>query len=154
LFNVSNSLWSLGASAAGTLFEGGTRSATVAAAKFGYDESVQTYRETVLTAFQGVEDELSNLRILEQQAAVQDRAVSDAGRAVQIALNEYEAGTENYTAVVTAQLVLLGDQETVLGIQQDRLLASVALFEDLGGGFQASDLPSASAIQAKLPFAP
>ena len=154
LFSVSNSLWSLGANLSGTLFEGGTRSSAVAAAKFAYDESVQNYRQTVLTAFQDVEDDLSNLRIFAQQAQVEARAVSDAQQAVQITLNEYEAGTVNYTTVVTAQLILLGDQETQLSVQQDRLLASVALFEDLGGGFKASDLPSASAIQAKLPFAP
>jgi NodT family efflux transporter outer membrane factor (OMF) lipoprotein len=154
LFSVANSLWSLGASMSATLFEGGTRSATVAAAQFSYDESVQTYRQTVLTAFQGVEDDLSNLRILAQQAVVEQQAVSDAGQAVQIALNEYEAGTEAYTTVVTAQLTLLSDQQSALAIQQNRLLASVALFEDMGGGFRASDLPSAAAIQAKLPFAP
>ena len=80
--------------------------------------------------------------------------MADAQRAVQIALNEYQAGTEAYTTVVTAQLTLLGDQETQLAVQQDRLLASVSLFEDLGGGFTAADLPSADTIQAKLPFAP
>lgn len=154
LFSVANSLWSLGASMSATLFEGGTRSAAVAAAQFSYDESVQTYRQTVLTAFQGVEDDLSNLRILAQQAVVEQQAVSDAGQAVQIALNEYEAGTEAYTTVVTAQLTLLSDQQSALAIQQNRLLASVALFEDMGGGFRPSDLPSAAAIQAKLPFAP
>ena len=116
----------------------------MAAAKFAYDESVQNYRQTVLTAFQDVEDDLSNLRIFAQQAQVEARAVSDAQQAVQITLNEYEAGTVNYTTVVTAQLILLGDQETQLSVQQDRLLASVALFEDLGGGFKASDLPSAA----------
>jgi NodT family efflux transporter outer membrane factor (OMF) lipoprotein len=154
LFNVSNSLWSLGADLSGTLFEGGTRSASVAAAQFSYDQSVQTYRQTVLSAFQDVENDLSDLRILGQQAQVEAQAVSDAQRAVQIALNEYRAGTEPYTSVVTAQLTLLGDQESQLAVQQDRLLASVALFEDLGGGFEASDLPSADSIQAKLPFAP
>jgi NodT family efflux transporter outer membrane factor (OMF) lipoprotein len=154
LFSVSNSLWSLGANVSEDLFEGGTRSATVAAARFGYDESVQTYRQTVLSAFQDVEDDLSNLRILAAQAQVEAEAVVNAQRAVQIALNEYQAGTEAYTTVVTAQLTLLSDQEAVLTVQQDRLLASVALFEDLGGGFQATDLPSADALQAKLPFAP
>ncbi|HUW81134.1 MAG TPA: efflux transporter outer membrane subunit [Acidocella sp.] len=154
LFSVSNSLWSLGADISATLFEGGTRSASVAAARFGYDQSVQTYRQTVLTAFQGVENDLSNLQILRQQAQVVARAVADAQAAVQIALNQYQAGTVNYTTVVTAQLTLLGDQETQLSVQQERLLASVALFEDLGGGFHASDLPSANKLQAKLPFAP
>ena len=154
LFSVSNSLWSLGADLSGTLFAGGTRSSTVAAAKFAYDGSVETYRQTVLTAFQDVEDDLSNLRIYAQQAEVEAKAVTDAQAAVQITLNEYQAGTVNYTSVVTAQLILLSDQETQLSVQQNRLLASVALFEDLGGGFEESDMPSAAKIQAKLPFAP
>ena len=154
LFSVSNTLWSLGADVSENLFEGGTRSASVAAARFAYDASVQTYRQTVLTAFQDVENDLSNLRILAEQAQVEAAAVADAQRAVQIALNEYQAGTQAYTTVVTAQLTLLSDQETVLIVQQDRLLSSVALFADMGGGFRASDLPSANALQAKLPFAP
>ncbi|HQT38867.1 MAG TPA: efflux transporter outer membrane subunit, partial [Acidocella sp.] len=97
LFSASNALWSLGSSASETLFNGGARSATVAAAKFGYQNSVATYRQTVLTAFQQVEDDLSNLRILAQQAQVEQAAVNDAARAVQIALNEYQAGTQSYT---------------------------------------------------------
>jgi outer membrane protein TolC len=108
----------------------------------------------VLSAFQDVENDLSDLRILGSQAQVEAQAVADAGRAVQIALNEYQAGTVAYTTVVTAQVTLLGDQQAQLGVQQDRLLASVALFEDLGGGFAAGDLPSAAALQAKLPFMP
>jgi NodT family efflux transporter outer membrane factor (OMF) lipoprotein len=136
LFSVSNALWSLGTEASETLFEGGTRTATVKAARFGYDESVAEYRQTVLSAFQDVEDDLSNLRILAQQAQVEQEAVSDAARAVQIALNEYQAGTEAYTTVVTAQATLLSDQETALTVQQDRLLASISLIQDLGGGWQ------------------
>jgi outer membrane protein TolC len=73
---------------------------------------------------------------------------------VQIALNEYQAGTQAYTTVVQAQVTLLQDQQTQLAIQQNRLLASVALFQDLGGGFSAADLPSAAQIQTRLPFAP
>jgi outer membrane protein TolC len=94
------------------------------------------------------------LRILGEEAPVLAQAVADAQRGVTIALNEYQAGTVAYTTVVTAQLTLLSDQESALAVQQDRLLASVALFQDLGGGFAAADLPSADAIQAKLPFAP
>ena len=105
-------------------------------------------------AFQDVENDLSDLRILAQQATVEAAAVADAQKALQISLNEYQAGTVTYTTVVTAQLTLLGDQEAALTVQQDRLLASVSLFQDLGGGFQASDLPSAAQLQAKLPFAP
>ncbi len=141
LFSVSNALWSLGSNASETLFNGGTRSATVAAAQFGYQESVATYRQTVLTAFQQVEDGLSDLRILTQQAVVEQAAVSDAGRAVQIALNEYQAGTQAYTTVVTAQATYFSDQQTALAVQQNRLLASIALIQALGGGWQLSDLP-------------
>jgi NodT family efflux transporter outer membrane factor (OMF) lipoprotein len=140
LFNTANALWSLGANASETLFDGGTRSATVAAAQAGYEQSVETYRQTVLTSFQDVENDLSDLRILQQQAAVEARAVADAGRAVQIALNEYQAGTVTYTTVVTAQLTFLGDQQTALSVQQNRLLASIALFQDMGGGFSAASL--------------
>ncbi len=137
LFSVSNSLWSLGATGSETLFEGGTRTATVRAAEFAYEESVANYRETVLSAFQDVETDLSNLRILAEQAMVEQAAVNDAQRAEQIALNEYEAGTQVYTTVVTAQTTLLTDQEDALTVQQDRLADSVSLIEDLGGGWQA-----------------
>jgi NodT family efflux transporter outer membrane factor (OMF) lipoprotein len=142
LFSVSNALWSLGANASATLFEGGTRDATLQAAKFTYLESVATYRQTVLTAFQQVEDALSDLRILAQQAQTEQAAVTDAQQAAQIAVNEYEAGTQAYTTVVTAQATLLGDQQTALTVQQDRLNASIALIEALGGGWQRGDLPN------------
>ena len=154
LFNASNALWSLGATGTEDIFEGGTRSQAVAAAKAAYLESVETYRQTVLTAFQDVEDDLSNLQIYAEQAEVEARAVADAQRAAQIALNEYRAGTVDYTTVVTAQVTLLSDQQTALSIQQNRLLASVALYQDLGGGFMESDLPSAGQLQGALPFAP
>ncbi len=154
LFSTSNALWSLGAAGTEDIFEGGIRGQAVTAAKATYLESVETYRQTVLTAFQDVEDDLSNLQIYGQQALVQDRAVADAARAAQIALNEYRAGTADYTTVVTAQVTLLSDQQIALSVQQSRLLASVSLYEDLGGGFQESDLPTAAQIQSKLPFAP
>jgi NodT family efflux transporter outer membrane factor (OMF) lipoprotein len=141
LFSVSNALWSLGSNASATLFEGGTRSAAVKAAEFGYQGSVATYRQTVLTAFQQVEDELSNLRILAEQAQTEQAAVADAARAVQIALNEYQAGTQAYTTVVTAQATLLGDEQTALTVRQNRLLSSIALIQALGGGWQMADLP-------------
>lgn len=139
LFNTANSLWSLGVSASDNLFEGGTRSADVAAARDAYEASVQIYRQTVLSAFQGVENDLSGLQILGDEAQVQAQAVADAGRAVQIALNEYQAGTTAYTTVTSAQVTLLADQEQQLAIQQQRLLASIALDEDLGGGYEAPE---------------
>jgi NodT family efflux transporter outer membrane factor (OMF) lipoprotein len=152
LFSASHALWSLGADASQTLFEGGVRSATVAAAKNAYDASVENYRGTVLSAFQSVENDLSNLQIFAQQAQVQAAAVADAQRAVQIALNEYEAGTQAYTAVVIAQVTLVQDQQTALTIQQERLLAAIGLYQDLGGGFTAASLPSKAQLQAGLPF--
>jgi NodT family efflux transporter outer membrane factor (OMF) lipoprotein len=137
LFKASNALWSLGSSASETLFDGGTRTAAVQAAKFSYNASVQSYRATVLAAFQQVEDELSNTRILAQQAGEEAAAVAAAQQEVQIALNEYQAGTVAYTTVVSAQLTLLGDQQAALAVQQNRLLASIALVEALGGGYAA-----------------
>ncbi len=154
MFDTSSALWSLGADVSETVFEGGIRSSDVKAAEYAYDQSIETYRQTVLNAFQAVENDLSNLTIYAQQAVVQDQAVADASRAVEIALNEYQAGTVAYTTVVQEQVILLQDQQSQLSIQQSRLLASVALFQDLGGGFSAADIPSAGQIQAKLPFAP
>lgn len=140
LFSTSSELWSLGTTATADLFTGGSRSQAVLAAKSAYMESVETYKQTVLTAFQQVETDLTNLQIYAQQAQVQARAVTDAAQAVQIAMNEYEAGTADYTTVATAQVTLLSDQQEALAIQQNRLLASIALYQDLGGNFKESDL--------------
>ncbi len=142
LFNVSNQFWSLAASGSETLFEGGLRSASVAAAKASYEASVASYRQTVLTAFQGVEDALSNLRILELQAQAEATAVASTRRAVAATLNAYRAETVPYTSVITEQTQLLTDQQTALSIQQSRLVASVALIEALGGGWSTADLPA------------
>jgi NodT family efflux transporter outer membrane factor (OMF) lipoprotein len=141
LFNASNRFWSLGASGTETLFDGGLRTATVAAARATYEGSVATYRQTVLTAFQQVEDALSSLRILEQQARAEDIAVRSTQRAVEVTLNTYRAGTVPYTSVITEQTLLLSDQQAALAIQQSRLLASVSLIEALGGGWTVEDLP-------------
>jgi NodT family efflux transporter outer membrane factor (OMF) lipoprotein len=142
LFTTSNQIWSLGAAASQTLFEGGLRSASVAAARATYDTAVATYRQTVLTAFQGVEDALSNLRILELQATAETTAVASTQKAVDATLNQYKAGTVPYTSVITEQTLLLSDQQTLLAVQQSRLVASVALIEALGGGWTTADLPA------------
>ncbi len=141
LFNAAHQVWSLGTSVTESLFEGGLRHAQVAAAKAVYDQNVAFYRQTVLSAFQQVEDQLSSLRILARQAAVQARADKDAEQAVAIALNEYQAGTQAYTAVITEQTLLLSDRETNLAIDNSRLQATVTLAEALGGGFDATSLP-------------
>ncbi len=142
LFNASSQVWSLGVSVTDDLFEGGLRHAQVEAARALYEESVATYRQTVLSAFQQVEDQLSGLRILARQSVVQQAADADAQRAVQIALNEYELGTQAYTTVITEQTLLLTDQETNLGIDVSRLTDSVTLAEALGGGWDTSQLPA------------
>ena len=137
LASATSLIWTLAASGSELLFDGGSRSAAVDAARASYDESVATYRQTVLAAFQDVEDQLSTLRILQEEAGVQEQTVSLSRQAVGIALNEYRAGTQSYTTVVTAQATALEAAETLLGIQQNRLLASVALVKALGGGFSA-----------------
>jgi NodT family efflux transporter outer membrane factor (OMF) lipoprotein len=154
LISASSALWSLGASGSETLFEGGLRTASVAAARATYESTVASYRQTVLTAFEQVEDALSNLRILEQQAVAEDRAVKSTQRAVQVALNTYRAGTTAYTAVITEQALLLSDQQTALAIQQNRLVDSVALIQALGGGWTTHDLPQKSQVQAFNPLTP
>jgi NodT family efflux transporter outer membrane factor (OMF) lipoprotein len=142
LFKAANNVWSVGASASETIFDAGSRSAAVAAARAVYDENVATYRQTVLAGFQQVEDELATLRILEQQAAVEDETVKSAHLAVQLFLNQYKAGTVSYTSVVTAQATALSEDETLLTIQQNRMVASVTLVEALGGGWSADQLPA------------
>ncbi len=141
LFNASNRFWSLAASGSKSLFEGGLRTASVAAARATYEASVADYRQTVLTAFQQVEDALSNLRILEQQAKAEDIAVRSTQRAVEMTLNTYRAGTVPYTSVITEQTLLLSNQQSALAIQQSRLVSSVALIQALGGGWSTNDLP-------------
>ena len=154
LIQAANRIWSLGAAASESLFEGGARTAAVAAARATYDEAVANYRQTVLTAFEGVEDQLSALRIYADQARAEDEAVALARRAVAIALNEYRAGTQPYTTVITAQNTLLTDEQAALTIQQDRLVASVTLVEDLGGGWTTAGLPSRGSLQTFNPLLP
>ncbi|ALM87264.1 hypothetical protein ASB57_25410 [Bordetella sp. N] len=139
LFSAANALWSLVASGSQTLFDGGARSAASDAARAAYDQRVANYRQTVLAAFQDVEDELSNLRVLARQSTAQDEALTLARQAATIALNEYRAGTQSYTTVVTAQATALSNEESVLQIQQSRLAASAALIKALGGGWHDGD---------------
>jgi NodT family efflux transporter outer membrane factor (OMF) lipoprotein len=154
LISAPTRLWSLGAAAADPLFEGGARSAAVDSARAAYDNAVATYRQTVLTAFQQVEDELAALRILGQESGVADAAVRSVHEAAVVSLNEYEQGTVIYTTVITAQELELQNAETALTVLQNRMLASVALVEALGGGWRMGDLPSKDELQRGLPFMP
>ncbi len=141
-FNVANAVWSLGAAGTETLIDGGLRAAQVDAARAVYWQSVAAYRQTVLTAFQQVEDQLAALRILKQQLVKEQAAVKAQRDAVRVFLNQYRAGTIDYTTVVTAQLTLLSDEEAELTIRQDLYLASVSLIEALGGGWDTNLLPA------------
>jgi NodT family efflux transporter outer membrane factor (OMF) lipoprotein len=154
LFTTASRVWSLGAAGAEAVFSGGARPAAVAAARATYDQSVATYRQTVLTAFQQVEDALSSLRILEQQASAEAIAVASTRKAVDVTLNEYRAGTVAYTSVITEQALLLGDQQSALAVQQSRLVQSVALIEALGGGWSAAALPEPAAVKRANPVFP
>ena len=151
LLRASNSFWSLGPQLAQTVFNGGLTAAQVAAAKATYAQNVATYRQTVLTGFQQVEDDLAALRILAQQAEVEDHTVQLAREAERLTLNQYQQGTQPYTAVVTAQTTRLANEETALGILQSRLVASVALIQALGGGWSAQELPDAKQVKSDPP---
>jgi NodT family efflux transporter outer membrane factor (OMF) lipoprotein len=140
LLHIANHVWSLGADVSETVFDGGERHAQVAVAKAAYEATVANYRGTVLTAFENVEDDLSGLRILAQQGAVLDSAVQDATRGAEIAINEYQAGTVDYTTAAIAQATQLSTQESALNVQQQRLLDTVSLIGDLGGDWSASEL--------------
>ena len=154
LIQASNRLWSLGASATEVLFEGGFRSASITQTRALYDSAVASYRQTVLNAFETTEDDLSSLRILARQAEEEARAVSLSQQAVSVALNQYKAGTIDYTTVVTAQTTALSNEQTALAIQQNRLVDSVSLVEQMGGGWMETDLPSKDSLQTSNPFIP
>ena len=140
LLHAANHVWSLGAETSETVFDAGERHAQVAAAKAAYEAAVAHYRGTVLGAFQNVEDDLAGLRILAQQSEVLDSAVRDATRGSEIAFNEYQAGTVDYTTAATAQATQLSTEESALGVKQQRLLDAVSLIGDLGGGWSVSEL--------------
>ena len=140
LFNIGNRIWSIGATATDTLYDSGDRAGAVYAARATYDQYVATYRQTVLTGFQQVEDELLALRVLQHQQEFQAKAVASSKLAAEVSLNEFNAGTVAYTTVVTAQQTLLSNQQSELTIQQNRLADSVTLIEALGGGWDTSQL--------------
>jgi NodT family efflux transporter outer membrane factor (OMF) lipoprotein len=141
LLNIANAVWAIGPQLAGTLLDGGSRAAQVEGARANFDNTVASYRQTVITAFQQVEDALASQRILEEQERVQRLAVAAARRAEATALNQYRAGTVDYTTVVTTQTTALQNEQTLLNIRLSRYTASSNLVAALGGGWRDSDLP-------------
>jgi len=138
--------WSIAGTATQTIFDGGLRQAELAAARATYDASVATYRQTVLTAFQQVEDNLAALRVYAAEAKKDQEAIDAGRKAVSVYLNQYQAGTVAFTSVVTAEAELLASEESLLAVQQSRLIASVALIEAIGGGWHADELPPIEAL--------
>jgi NodT family efflux transporter outer membrane factor (OMF) lipoprotein len=148
--NWPSRFWSVGPQAAETLFDAGRRRATLNQSVAAFDATVANYRQTVLTAFQQVEDNLAALRVLENEAQAEDEAVKAAQNSLDISTYQYKAGTVNYLTVITEQAILLQDQVQAVSILTRRMSASVLLIEALGGGWNASTLPSVHEVaQAK-----
>jgi NodT family efflux transporter outer membrane factor (OMF) lipoprotein len=141
--------WTLGPQLAQILFDAGKRTAQVAQAQATYDATAASYRQTVLTAFQQVEDNLSALRVLEQEAGITDRAVQSAKRSVDVTTAQYKAGTADYLQVITVQTIALADEKSAVDLKTRRMSASVLLIEALGGGWDSSKLPTTADVGAK-----
>jgi NodT family efflux transporter outer membrane factor (OMF) lipoprotein len=149
LFSLPALFWSLGVSASETIFDGGLRGSTVDQYTAMYRADVAAYRQTVLTAFQQVEDYVASLRILSQQIARQAVAVNSAQRYLDIAMAQYQTGLGPYLNVITAQTILLGDQQTLVTLRVSEMTAAVQLVQALGGGWDVRQLPDSSDVTSK-----
>jgi NodT family efflux transporter outer membrane factor (OMF) lipoprotein len=146
--NWPSRLWALGPSAAQTLFDAGRRRAALAEATANYEALVGEYRQGVLSAFQQVEDNLSSLRILEDEGERQRRAVAAARESEELSMNRYRGGLVTYLEVITAQSIRLQNERASVNIDRRRLEASVLLIRALGGGWDARSLPAAAELKA------
>jgi outer membrane protein TolC len=153
-FSAAHEIWSLGAAGSEMLFDGGLRGAQVDAARAVYWESVANYRQTVLTAFQQVEDQLAAIHYSTEELGVERQAVSAARQAVDVYMNQYQAGTVAFTTVVTAEAILLSDEEAELNVRQNLYLASVSLIEALGGGWDTSLVPTPVDLEKNFSLLP
>jgi NodT family efflux transporter outer membrane factor (OMF) lipoprotein len=145
--NWPSRFWAVGPSLAQTLFDAGRRHAGSDAAIAGYDAAVASYRETTLTAFQQVEDNLAALRILENEERQQREAVASAQESLQIFINRYEGGVDNYLQVISAQTIALTNERNEIDIQRRRMDAGVLLIKAIGGGWTTSDMPSLPSLR-------
>lgn len=140
LLTAPSRFWSVGAAIGETLFDAGARGAVVDQARAAYDANLAGYRQTVLSAFQQVEDNLAALRILDEEAAVQDEAVKAARQSTELTVNQYKAGIVSYLNVVAVQAVQYNNESTAVRLKGQRLVAAVSLIQALGGGWDASEL--------------
>lgn len=149
LFTAPARFWSLGASASETIFDGGLRRATLRQYNAQYNADIAAYRQTVLTAFQQVEDYVATVRVLSQQIERQKAAVNAAQRFLDIANTRYHTGIDPYLNVITAETTLLSDQQTEVTLRVSELTAAVQLIQALGGGWDNSQLPSADDVTSQ-----
>jgi outer membrane protein TolC len=146
LLQAPSRFWSLGASASETIFDAGLRKATLTQYWAQYEADVAAYRQTVLTAFQQVEDDTSTVRITSQQIERQGVAVQAAAKYLGIVNVRYQMGIDPYLNVMTAQVNLLAAQQTEVLLRVNEMVAAVQLIQSLGGGWDVSQLPDASHI--------
>jgi NodT family efflux transporter outer membrane factor (OMF) lipoprotein len=151
LFNASSRVWSIGPSISETVFDAGLRRATIEQYVATYNADIANYRQTVLTAFQQVEDYLSQTRLLSQQIQQQQAATSAAERAYDLEKGRYETGLDPYLNLLTTQTTLLQSQQTLLGLQVQEMTSAVLLIEALGGGWDTSQLPTTRQVSEKPP---
>jgi NodT family efflux transporter outer membrane factor (OMF) lipoprotein len=154
LINIANAVWSLGPSFAGTAIDGGARAAQVEGARAAYDKAVATYRQTVIVAFQQIEDALAQQRYYTLQEEIQRRAVASANEAAQLSLNQYQAGTVAYTTVITAQTTALSAEQTLINVRLNRFATSATLVTALGGGWREQDIPALMPVMPKTTGSP
>jgi NodT family efflux transporter outer membrane factor (OMF) lipoprotein len=149
LFTLPAVFWSLGASATQILFDAGLRNATVAQYTATYNADVASYRQTVLSAFQQVEDGISTVRVLSEQIAKEEEAIKAGQRYLDIAMSRYQTGLDPYLNVISAQLTLLNDQQTQVTSRVSEMTAAVQLIQALGGGWDLTQLPTATQVTSK-----
>jgi NodT family efflux transporter outer membrane factor (OMF) lipoprotein len=148
LFTGPARTWSAGPTATDTLFDFGRRGATVQQVQANYDAAVAAYRQTVLTAFQGVEDNLVALRVLTAEAIQTDEAVKAAQQSLDLITERYKAGTNSYLDVITTQTIALTNERNAVTVLQRRMTAAVGLVQALGGGWDSSQLPTYDQIRS------
>jgi len=141
-FTWPSRYWAAGPQIAQTLYDAGRRRAALEGREAEYDANIANYRQTTLTAFQEVEDNLSTLRILEQESARQHEATTSAESSLQLSLNRYKGGLVTYLEVITAQSIALTNERTEVDLVRRRMDASVQLIKALGGGWNTSQLPN------------